>query len=285
MIITNNLNLPSPFVKMAQIEYEQESNEYRVTQLLRGVRETILEKRHKNEITMDVADMIWLLFGTAVHNVLEHQAKADDELREQRIKIDIGEYILSGQFDLFNESTKTITDYKTCSVWKVMFSDYSDWRKQLNIYAYMLKKKGYEVKKGNVVALMKDHNASDAKYKPDYPLHPVKIIEFKFMEKDFCNIDKWLINKFAEIKKAEAFPDDELPICTPEERFNSGTKYAVIEKNRKRALRVFDTRVEADKLASECGAKVEERAGVDKKCLRYCAVREYCSYYKEVVKG
>ena len=35
-------------------------------------------------------------------------------------------------------------------------------------------------------------------------------------------------------------PDDELPICTPEERFNNGDKFAVMAKGHKRALRVLD---------------------------------------------
>ena len=60
MIITNNLNLPQPLVDMAQSEYKLKPNEYRVTSLLKGIRETILERRHQDEIEQDVSDMIWL---------------------------------------------------------------------------------------------------------------------------------------------------------------------------------------------------------------------------------
>ena len=60
MIITNNLKLPAPFVNMAQRDYIYEPNEYRVTSLLKGVRETILERRHDAEIERDVSDMVWL---------------------------------------------------------------------------------------------------------------------------------------------------------------------------------------------------------------------------------
>ena len=74
MIITNELNLPQAFVQMAQRdEYETANNEYRVTSLLKGIRETELERRHSREIKRDVSDMVWLLFGTATHSILEPQ--------------------------------------------------------------------------------------------------------------------------------------------------------------------------------------------------------------------
>ena len=66
MIITNKYNLPKPFVEFAMQEYRVAPREYRVTSLLKGLRETMLLRRHGDEIKVDVADMVWLLFGTAV---------------------------------------------------------------------------------------------------------------------------------------------------------------------------------------------------------------------------
>ena len=42
MIITNKHNLPQAFVKMASEDYTFRDKEYRVTSLLKGLRETIL---------------------------------------------------------------------------------------------------------------------------------------------------------------------------------------------------------------------------------------------------
>ena len=54
MQITNALNLPAPFVSLTESdEYPIAPNEYRVTSLLKGTRETILERRHGTEITRD----------------------------------------------------------------------------------------------------------------------------------------------------------------------------------------------------------------------------------------
>ena len=285
MKITNKLNLPESFVNMAQRDYIIADNEYRVTSLLKGIRETILERRHNEEIEQDVSDMIWLLFGTAVHGILEHQVEGDNEIKEERLKIPFGAYILSGQFDLYNAETKTITDYKTASVWKVIFGDFTDWKRQLLIYAYMLKTIGFDVEKGEIIAILKDHSKRDAKIKDNYPQLPVHKIAFNFTDKDFVEIKEFLKNRFAEISEAEKLPDNELPLCTPEERFNSGDKFAVMKKGRKTAMRVLGSMEEAEKWQADNGGDfIETRKGEDKKCKDYCAACEFCNYYREQVK-
>lgn len=283
MIITNKQNLPQAFVELANQEYEVAENEYRVTSLLRGIRETILLRRHNNEIVADVADMVWLLFGTAVHNILEAQQEAESELKEERLKVKVGDYILLGKFDLYCYDKKRITDYKTTSVWKIIYGDYKDWRQQLLIYAFMMRHYGFPVTTGEIVAFLKDHSKRDAKTKKDYPPLPVQSVKFSFSERDFQEIEAWLHERFSEIAEAEKLPDDQLPVCTPEERFNSGDKYAVMKKGRKTALRVLDSKEEAEKwMADNKGDYVEIRPGEDKKCLDYCFAREFCSYYQKL---
>jgi len=85
VVITNKLGLPQSFVEMAKSDYITEPKTYRVTSLLKGIRETILEKRHADEIEQDVSDMIWLLFGTATHGILENQQEQGHEIKESAI--------------------------------------------------------------------------------------------------------------------------------------------------------------------------------------------------------
>ncbi|NLK40072.1 MAG: PD-(D/E)XK nuclease family protein [Clostridiales bacterium] len=285
MKITNKLGLPQAFVNMAESDYQYKDKQYSVTSLLKGVRETILERRHHNEIEQDVSDMIWLLFGTAVHNILDHQDEGEHEFKEEYLKVKIGEYTLSGRFDLYNAKTKTVTDYKTCSVWKIIFGDYEDWKQQLLLYAYMLKSIGFPVERGEVIAIVKDHSKSQSKRKADYPELPVKKVTFEYTEKDFIDIEKWLEEKFDEIAKAEKLPDDKLPLCSLEERFNDGDKYAVMKKNRKRAMRVLDSKEDAEKWKEQNGGDfIEVRKGEDKKCPDYCRANRFCNYYQQQIK-
>lgn len=281
MIITNRFDLPQSFVQMAQREYIVTPREYRVTSLLKGLRETILERRHHNEIERDVSDMIWLLFGQAVHHVLEVYDEKDTQLKEERIKVPIGDYILSGQFDLYDSETKGLVDYKTASVWKIIYKNYDDWRRQLLIYSYMMKRIGFAVEHGDIIALLKDHSKKQAKTQRGYPQLPVEKIRFEFNADDYAEIEEWIYDRFAEIKKIENLPDDELPLCTPEERFNSGDKYAVMKKGRKTALRVLDSEEDAQKWMDENGKGdyIEIRPGEDKKCADYCSVNKFCNYF------
>lgn len=283
MIFTNEMNLPAPFVSMAQRdEYPLMSKEYRVTSLLKGVRETILERRHASEIKQDVADMVWLLFGTAVHGILEKHQESDTQIKETRLKAQFGEYTLSGQFDLYDDATHTVTDYKTASVWKIIFGDFSDWRRQLLIYCLLLRKAGFDAQRGEIVAILKDHSKRDAKLKADYPKLPVQKICFEFTEEDFAECEEWINERFAMIREAEALSDEEIPICTAEERFNSGDKFAVMKKGRKTALRVLDNKESAEQwMAANGGDYIDVRLGEDKKCADYCAACEFCSYFKE----
>lgn len=282
MKITNNLNLPKPFVSAVERNYQYKDKQYSTTQMLKGVREIMLTRRHFDEMEQDVSDSIWLILGTAMHKVLEDSQEAIDELKETKVVIDMPNgYKLSGIQDLYTESTKRITDYKTGSVWKVIKDDFEDYRKQTLIYAYMFRKIGFEVDNAEIVMVLKDFSKTKAKTESNYPKYPVFIKHFDFTDKDFEEIEKFLIHKFQEIENAETLKDDFLPMCTDKERWAEPTRYAVMQKGKKRALKLFDTDLEALEYAEQVGGYVEKREGTDKKCEEYCQCCEFCSYWKE----
>lgn len=287
MIITNKLQLPKTFVSAVEREYEYKEKQYSVTTILKDVREILLTRRHNKEIEQDVADMIWLIFGTAVHSVLENSQEEQQEFKEEHFAEEVIDgYKLSGQADLFNAETKTVTDYKTCSVWKVIYDDWEDYKKQLLMYAWAFKKMGFEVENGQIVAVMKDHSKTKAKNDSDYPKFPVYIKKFKFSNEDFEEIEKFIVDKFEEIKKYEKTEDNSLPLCSLEARWNEGDKYAVKKKGNKRALRVYDTLKEAkEHLEQDESLELEIRKGEDKKCLEYCSCYKFCNYYTERYGG
>ncbi len=287
MKINNKLNLPQPFVDAVTKEYEYKEKQYSVTTILKDVREILLTRRHHNEIEQDVADMIWLILGTATHSILENSQEAEAEFKEEHFVEEVQNgYKLSGQADLYNAETKTVTDYKTCSVWKVIYDDWDDYKKQLLMYAWAFKKMGFEVEKGQIVAIIKDHSKTKAKVDSSYPPYPVYKKVFNFSEKEFEEIEEFIKDKFYQIEKYENVSDEELPICSEEARWNDGDKYAVKKKGNKRALRVYDTLEEAEEhLKQDDSLELEIRKGEDKKCLEYCSCCEFCSYWKENYGG
>lgn len=287
MKINNKLNLPQPFVDAVTREYEYKDKQYSVTTILKDIREILLTRRHHNEIEQDVADMIWLILGTATHSVLENSKEADAEFKEEHFVEEVQNgYKLSGQADLYNIETKTVTDYKTCSVWKVIYNDWEDYKKQLLMYAWAFKKMGFEVEKGQIVAIIKDHSKTKAKVDSSYPQYPVYKKVFEFTENDYEEIEEFIKNKFNEIEQFENTPDNELPLCSEEARWNDGDKYAVKKKGNKRALRVYEKLIEAEEhLKQDESLELEIRKGEDKKCLEYCSCCEFCNYWKEKYGG
>ncbi len=287
MNLTNAMNLPKPFVDAVTNDHQFIEKRYGVTDLTKSVREVILRRRHDAEITTDVSTMVWAIFGTAVHHILEQSEESTTQLKENKIVVDLPNgYQLSGIFDLYDDATGTVTDYKTASVWKVKVGDSEDWRKQTLIYCWMLRKIGFDAKRGEIVALLKDHSKAKAKV-GEHPALPVWQIGWDFTAEDFAWAEQFIADKFAEIERCEQLPDDELPMCTEEERWTRGSKYAVMKKGLKRAKKLFDGEDEATAYAEHLGETekgefyVEHRPGTDPKCVDYCSACEFCTYWQQ----
>lgn len=286
MNITNNANLPMPFVRMAESDYEVKDKRYSVTTLLKPVREILLKRRYDKEIEQDCSDMIWLLFGKAVHSVLEQYGTGENEFVEEKLTVLLENgYTISGIIDFYDMKRAEVVDYKTASVWKVIYKDFEDWRKQGLMYAWMLRKNGLACDKATFYAILKDHSVQKAKYEDGYPKSPVYKVEFDITDADIAEIDKFIRDKIDELIKYESVPDGELPLCSAEDRWNDGDKFAVMRKGTKRAQRVLDSLEEATAYIAEKGGDyIETRKGVDKKCMDYCLCCTKCEYWKSLQK-
>lgn len=293
MKLTNQLNLPQPFVTAVEGDYRYTDKRYSVTAILKGTREAILQRRHDAEITSDVADMVWAIFGTAVHSILEGGEEAESQIKENKLAVDLPNgYQLSGIFDLYDDATGTVTDYKTASVWKIKFGcwdnwepkpgEFEDWRKQTLYYCWMLRQIGFDAHRGEIVALLKDHSKTKAKINEHPPL-PVWQIGWDFTEDDFAQAEAEIMAKFAEIERCEQLPDDELPLCSEEDRWTRPGKYAVMKPGRKSAIKLYDNEAEAEERAQAegKGCYVQHRPGSDPKCMDYCSACEFCTYWQE----
>jgi len=96
-------------------------------------------------------------------------------------------------------------------------------------------------------------------------------------------IGLFIKGKVDEYQRCSELDDDEIPPCTPEERWDSPSKYAVMKNGVKRAVRLFDIQEEADQLATSKGAGhyVEVRKGESRRCRSYCLCRQFCNFYRE----
>ena len=285
MKVTNRLHMPEAFVKAVSTTRHNEAGCFSATTLNKGAKEIILTDRHFDEITVDAADSVWAVWGTAVHALLESQP--DNNFHEESFKVPVSKSYVTGQVDSYDMENGVINDWKTASVWKVQFNDFKDWRAQGLTYAWLLQQSGLEVKKCRFVALLKDHSKTKAKTDSSYPQSPVFIYEFDVTAADMEETAARILAKVQEIESAYELDDDAIEPCSAEERWADGEKWAVMKNGRKTAIKLFDNSADADAMAGEMGNAyyVEHRPAISRKCGDYCNCKDFCNFYKAMNKG
>ena len=284
MKFTNKYGLPKAvFDVLANDGYKAGKDDYSATSLLKSPRQLQLYRRNFDNIEEDVSDRVWSLLGQAAHSILEKHG-SDTSLTEERLYAEVFGRRISGQVDHYHEST--ITDYKVTSVYTIIYqSRIKEWTEQLNIYGWLFRKNGYDVRKLQIVAILRDWSETEASRKADYPKSPIVIIPLTLW--DMPTAEEFVNNRVAFHKNAESLPDDQLPLCSEEDMWESPSKWAVMKEGRKSAIRVFDTQEEALELygsiSDEAGNSIyiQERKGERRKCARYCSCNTFCSQWKE----
>jgi len=260
-------------------DYSRGSSDYTVTELLNPPRISILKKRHWDNIKENASDRIWSVFGTAVHYMLEKHS-SDDSHTEDRYYVDILGKRIGGQIDCYNDGT--LSDYKVTSAWSIVHgSKIVDWTTQLNLYAYLLYVSGKPVHKIQIIALLRDWDKHKAKYDPNYPQGAMIVVPLELW--DFSFTKDWLTTRVELFNANQDSTDDNLSRCTASDMWESPTKYAVMKEGRKTAVRVLDTKEEADQYLERCDKKhyVQERRGERRRCAEYCPVSKFCNIWKE----
>ncbi len=285
MNITNNHNLPQSFVNFARNDkYSKGQSDISVTTLIDSPRVRLLREAKSSDMTSDAADMIWPLFGTAVHHILESASEDEGVVLEERLYATVNDWILSGAVDhqRIEGNSISITDYKVTSVWSVIHGKI-EWEQQLNCYAFLAQKsKGMKVKSLQICAILRDWNRREAERRDDYPQAPVILVDIP-MWPDTKRIeyirDRVEMHQDAQINfdLAQMFP-----LCSDEERWKRGEAWAVKKKGNKRAQRVFDNEASAEEFMKDKeNLEIEHREGEYVRCKGdYCGVANFCSQFK-----
>jgi len=291
MKFTNKFNLPQTFVNVIhRPTYSKGKAHISATEIINSPRIVQLKKKHWDDIEQDASEMVWSLFGSAVHNILEH-GKDEHHIVEERIHLEFEGWHISGAIDLQEvepNGTITISDYKVTGAWAVM-NEKDDWHRQLNIYAWMVEKaKKVPVGKLQIIAIIRDWSARDASTKENYPQSPVATIDiplWTFEERE-AFITKRIYDHGTALFEMET--DGEMPECTSEEMWEKKTSYAVKKDGNVRAKSVHETHEEATAAmeAAQASAKksekfsIEVRQGERTRCKSYCQVSQFCKQYQ-----
>ena len=289
MILTNKFGLPQTFVNvLRRPTYSKGKANISVTELISSPRIVQLRKMHAEEIEQDVSDMVWSIFGTAIHGVLEH-GRDNNHLVEERLHTQVDGWSISGAIDLqiINpDGTITVNDYKTVGAWSVM-NEKIDWELQLNIYAWLVRRvKEADVSGLEIVAIIRDWSRRDAAVKASYPDAPVKVIPIRLWsyeeQQDFVEGRVSMhSNALFDLETG-----DELPHCTPAETWEKQTTYAVKKIGGVKARNVCNTDEEAQAKLAEYGKEyeIEVRPGERTRCENFCSVSKWCNQHQEYLK-
>ena len=285
MKITNNFKLPKPFENIAKNpSYSKGKAHISATSLLNSPKIVTLLKKYDDELEQDVADMIWSIFGSAVHNVLEKGAD-ENNLVEQRFFSEVDGWTVSGAVDLqvVDKDGIHIQDYKTTSVWAVM-NDKPEWEQQLNIYGWLVaKNKKVPIKSLTIVALLKDWSKREADRKPEYPQRNVALVKITVWT--FEEQESFIKGRIAKHSAAEFAMETnaDLPDCSPQEMWEKPPVWAVMKQGGVRAKSLHDSPDLAEIAKKEAGAgyEIQIRQGDRTRCRDYCLVNKWCKQYKD----
>ena len=291
MQLTNKFNLPETILNVIKRpQYSKGKANMSITELMNSPRIVQLKRKHWDELTEDSSDMVWSIFGTAIHNILEH-GKGDHHIVEERIHVSVDGMNISGAIDLqeITEDGIILSDYKTVGAWSVI-NEKQDWHNQLNSYAYLVEAaKKVPVKKLQIVAIVRDWSRRDAATREGYPKAPIVVIDIPLWP--FADREAYVRSRISLHGDAlfEMETDGEMPECTSDEMWEKQTLYAVKKDGNVRAKSVHDTRESAEEslaYATEKAKKgekflIEVREGDRVRCSGFCQVAGMCSQYQK----
>lgn len=290
MQLTNNYGYPARIARAHRWLAEQRAAsgtdraDISATELLKPPRAVTLKRQHADTLTEDVRDAFATMHGNAWH-MLMHAALANDPgvlMAEQRLFAECAGWTISGQPDLFWRDG-TLEDYKQTSVYTardVAQGKRDDWTAQANIYAWLLRQNGHEVKRIVFYPDCRDWRSSENMVQPDYPRWALEVELPVWLA---AQQDAYVAERVALHQAARAI----LPECTDAERWAKPPKWAAMKKGNKRATKRFDTKPEAEewcvRQADAALFTLEPREGNPVQGCNYCAARAACTQYAKLV--
>lgn len=290
MKLTNKYNYPEAFVRrVTQSLHKPKEERIGVTALIDAplIRKLMIEKW--DDIVLDVDDFFKQARGIAFHEYLE-AGLPDDEEGEHLEVIDYTPLNISFKMDVWNPSEGKIEDYKTCSPFAIIFGEEKKWEQQLNIYAWAKRKKGFTINHLIADAFLWEWKKYDAQRDSEYP-------QQQFYRKE---LPLWAFEEQGKFVNERMKYHQDIKECTPEEKWQqnkitvngqsvivNGPVYAVMQRDKKGALRLFPSHEKAleyirekkyEKAFDSGIIYIEKRKGNCRRCSEFCFARFVCPY-------
>jgi hypothetical protein len=286
--------------RVGEMENERykKSGDYSVTDIISPPRVVHLKKRYGHLAKKTLDGSIASMLGTAIHEYFEKYLEFwcdkhdyDGYALEEQVQIERQGRKISGRTDIREDTL--LYDLKSIKVWKLIFDpNLVEFHEQQNLYRLLIKLcLGVEIEQLNIIAIYKDWQEGNALRDRAYPQQ--QVIEYELAKWSYVESEKFLDVKLAELIRCEELSDEDLPVCSRDERWErhpgGETIHYGILKNRKakRATKVVRGGTLDEALVVARGMKgmttdsvIEIRYALPKRCQKYCDINESCSFYK-----
>lgn len=322
--ITNKFGLPEILVKAVQMDTHKLLGDISASALCDSPQIRILKKKHgteedvsdmlyalegtanhhvlqranpagiKRDQFLDVADILEKIGkpnGLKVANWLKLYAEKNYPINlkyvlEQTVVTTIDGMEISGTPDYFDAETGLLYDYKRESVYAFIYPEAKQKHfAKMNVYAHMLREKGFEVKGAVIVAMFRDWSKNGLMKNKDYPPRRIMVYDIPLLsheQQSAVMIERVRLHKQAEMGN--------IPDCTGVERWATTDIWAAKVQGKSRALNgaLFDNAAAAQTFKSNNAHTyptlfIEHRPGENRRCDSFCPVREFCEQRKRYV--
>ena len=202
---------------------------------------------------------------------------------EQRHEKEVGDYIISGKYDLVVDGT--VSDYKSTSVWSYIFdSNALKYTQQASIYKWLAPDRITD-NAVHIQYIFTDWSAAQAMRDPKYPQTRVLTKEYPLWSVE--QTDHFIKEKLERLDQYKGKPQEELPECTKEELWESETAYKYYKNPTKmaRSTKNFDNIDEANiRLANDGGVGTVVTVPGEVKACRYCEVSDICKQAQNLIQ-
>lgn len=298
------------FLMYDSYDHDSRPNSISATGIMRPIRQLVLTQQNKNlPKKVDISDLVASRMGTAIHDGCQQAWENHDNVAqalkvlgasdtaieklvinpqseigegqlpvyvEQRHERELGDYIITGKFDLVLDGT--LNDYKSTSTWTYIYdSNSNDYTQQGSIYKWLVP---HTIKSDyiNINYIFTDWSAVKAKQDAKYPQQ--RVVTKKYPLWSIEETEGWLKQRLEVLTSKLDSPQELLPECSDEELWASETvyKYYKNPNNTTRATKNFNTMDEALVRKANDGdvGTVKVVPGEVKRC-RYCPVVDICT--------
>lgn len=242
-----------------------------------------LYSKHRDQIENKPLSRGYAKLGEAWHHHMFIHAP-EDWIAERRFYGQVDGKIISGAIDAIEPcggNDCIVWDYKLMTAYKAQ-TELKEFERQLNIYAFLLRQNDWNPISLRISACIRDW--SDAKWRYNNGDNAYPQTMFPVYE-----LPMWTVEEADGYvrDRVRHHTQDELPLCSDEERWMSEPKFAVTSEKTKKTLKLFDTLEGATEHSAKVGSPtyIEKRTAEPIRCKRFCDVAEFCNQYQAELVG